>query len=184
MPAVRARRITMTDVTLMNDRPVASNPERSSEAADLLTWVDQLLREGRPREALDLLPGTNSPCVQNARGVCLLRLGRPREAIDTLRDLVFGSGGLAVRPNADAAFQANYATALLLDGNAEGFWGVLGRVRDRTHPAVARLDGAIRRWKAGMTFWQRVGLIFGIGGQRLTLDVPPGDLGGDWSGSD
>jgi hypothetical protein len=173
----------MTEVMLTDDRPVARNPERSPEAADLLTRVDQLLREGRPREALDLLPGTGSPRVQNARGVCLLRLGRPREAIDTLRDLVFGPRGFAVRPDADLTFQANYATALLLDENAEGFWGVLGRIRDRTHPAIARLDGTVRRWKAGMTFWQRVGSTLGIGGLRLTFDFPPGDLGGDWSGS-
>ena len=73
-------------------------------------------------------------------------------------------------------FQANYATALLLDGNAEGFWGILGGIGDRSHPAVARPDEAVRRWKAGMTFWQRVGSALGVGGPRLTLDFPPGDL--------
>ena len=62
-------------------------------------------------------------------------------------------------------FQANYATALLLDGNTDGFFGILGGIRERTHPAVARLDDAIRRWKAGMTFWQRVASALGVGGR-------------------
>ena len=69
----------------------------------------------------------------------------------------------------------NYATALLLDGNAGGFWSTLGGIRDRTHPAVARLDDAIGR-KAGMTFWQRVASALGAGGPRFALDFPPGEL--------
>ena len=106
-------------------------------ARHLLTRVDGLLAEGRPREAMALLPRTDAPRVRNARGVCLLRLGRPGEAVETLRDLVFDHTGFAIRPDADPVFQANYATALLLDGNAEGFWSVLGGIGDRTHPAVA-----------------------------------------------
>jgi hypothetical protein len=78
----------------------------------------------------------------------------------------------AVRSDAGPVFQANYATALLLDGNAEGFWGIL----DRTHPAVAKLDESVRRWKAGMTFWQRMASALGVGGPRLTPAFPPGDL--------
>jgi hypothetical protein len=168
--------VRMTDMTLTHDRPVARNPAWPPEDADRLTRVDRLLREGRPREALSLLPATGSPWVQNARGVCLLRLGRPGQAVGALRDLVFGPGGFAVRPEADPVFQANYATALLLDGNTEGFWGILGGIRDRTHPAVARLDEAVRRWRAGMTYWQRITSALGVGGTRLTLDFPPGDL--------
>lgn len=138
--------------------------------------MDQFLWEDRPREALALLPGTDAPWVRNARGVCLLRLGRPGEAIEILRDLVFGPGGFAVRSDADPVVQANYATALLLDGNTEGFWGILGGITDRSHPAVARLDDAVRRWKTGMAFWQRVASALGVGGPRLTLDFAPGSL--------
>jgi hypothetical protein len=61
-------------------------------------------------------------------------------------------------------FQANYATALL-DGNADGFWSIFGGIGDQGHPAVARLDDAVRRWKAGMTFGQRVASAVGIGGR-------------------
>jgi hypothetical protein len=161
---------------LTDARSATRKPDWPADTADLLTRVDGLLRDGHPREALALLPAAGAPWVRNARGVCLLRLGRPGEAIETLRDLVFDPGGFTVRPDADPVFQANYATALLLDGNAQGFWGILGGVGDRGHPAVARLDEAVRRWRAGMTFWQRVASALGVGGPRLTLDFPPGDL--------
>jgi predicted Zn-dependent protease len=166
----------MTDITLTNGRPTTQNTAWPADEADLLTRVDALLRENRPREALAFLPAFGSPWVRNARGVCLLRLGRPNEAIEALRDLVFGPGGLAVRPDADPVFQANYATALLLGGNAEGFWGILGGIRDRSHPAVAELDEAVRRWRAGMTFWQRVASALGVGGPRFAINFPPGHL--------
>ena len=166
----------MTDMTLTHDRSAVRNPAWPLEDSDRLTQVDRLLREGRAQEALSLLPATDSPWIRNARGVCLLRLGRPSQAIDALRDLVFNPGGFGVRPDADPVFQANYATSLLLDGNTDGFFGILGGIRQRTHPAVARLDGAIRRWKVGMTFWQRVASALGVGGPRFSLDFPPGEL--------
>jgi hypothetical protein len=163
-------------MTLTHDHPATRNPAWPPGAADLLDRVDALLREGRPRAALDLVSGAASPWLRNARGVCLMRLGRPHEAVEVLRDLVFEPAGFAVRADAHPAFQANYATALLLDGNADGFWGILGGIRDRDHPAVARLDDAVRRWKAGMTFRQRVASALGIGGSRFALDMPPGEL--------
>ena len=67
-----------------------------------------------------------------------------------------------------------FDVALLLDGNPDGFWSILGGIRDRAHPGVARLDDAVRRWKAGMTAWQRFLSLFG-GGPRFTLDFPPGE---------
>ena len=166
----------MTGAMLANYRLATANPTRPAGAADLLTRVDALLREGRPREALALLPAAGPPRLRNARGVCMLRLGRPREAVEVLRDLVFNPDGFGIRPDAEPVFQANYATALLLDGNPDGFFGILGGIPERTHPAVARLDDAIRRWKAGMTFWQRVGSALGVGGPRFTLNFPPGEL--------
>lgn len=166
----------MTHATLTPRRPAARNAAWPAGEVDLLTRVDALLTEDRPGEALALLPPNDSPWVRNARGVCLLRLGRPAEAIEALRDLVFDRTGFAVRRDADPAFQANYATALLLDGNADGFWSILGGIGDRAHPAVARLDDAVRRWKGGMTFGQRVASALGVGGPRFALDFPPGDL--------
>ena len=166
----------MTHTTLMGARPVARNTAWPADETDLLTRVDALLAEDRPGEALALLPRTDSPWLRNARGVCLLRLGRASQAVEALRDLVFDPGGFAVRHDADPVFQANYATALLLDGNAEGFWSIFGGIGDRANPAVVRLDAAVRRWKAGMTLGQRVASAIGIGGPRLALDIPPGDL--------
>jgi predicted Zn-dependent protease len=167
----------VNDVLQTHDRSTFQNPAWPPEAVDLLTRVEQLLQEGRPQAALALLPvTTDSPWLRNARGVCLLRLGLASQAVETLRDLVFNRGGFAVRADADPVFQANYATALLLDGNAEGFWSILGGIDDRTHTAVARLDDAVRRWKADMTFWQRFASALGVGGSRFVLDSPPGDL--------
>jgi hypothetical protein len=167
----------VNNVLVTHDRPTIQNPAWPPEAVDLLTRAEQLLRESRPREALALLPAaTDSTWLRNARGVCLLRLGRASQAVETLRDLVFERAGFAVRADADPVFQANYATALLLDGNAEGFWSILGGIRDRTSPAVARLDDAVRRWRAGMTLGQRIASAVGIGGPRFALDFPPGDL--------
>ncbi len=163
--------------TTPTDAPAADRRAAWPAAdADLLTRVDAHLRDGRPGEALALLPVGGSPWLRNARGVCLLRLGRAGHAIDALRDLVLHPSGFGVRADADPTFQANYAVALLLDGNTDGFFGVLGGIPERTHPAVARLDGAVRRWKAGMTVWQRVASAFGVGGPRPALDFPPGDL--------
>jgi hypothetical protein len=166
----------VTHTTQTEDRFAVRNPAWPADAATLLTRVDVLLQKGRPREALALLPEAGPPWAHNARAVCLLRVGRPREAIEVLRDLVFDSTGFAIRPDADPLFQANYATALLLDGNTDGFWSILGGIRDRAHPAVARLDDAVRRWKAGMTLRRRVASAFGCGGPRFALDFPPGDL--------
>lgn len=158
-------------------RPADRNPAWPAGEADLLERVHALLRENHLREALTFLPAsTDSPWVRNARGVCLLRLGRTGEAVDALRDLVFSPHGFAVRADAHPVFQANYAVALLLDGNADSFWSIIGGIPDRSHPAVVRLDDAVARWKAGMTFGQRVASALGVGGPRFALDFPPGDL--------
>ena len=166
----------MTVLMPVNARSAGGNSAWPAETADLLTRVDALLREGQAREALDLSAGGSSPWARNARGVCLLRLGRIGEAITVLRDLVFVPNGFAVRDDAHPVFQANYAVALLLDGNADSFWTILRGIPDRNHPAGSRLDGAVRRWKAGMTFWQRIASALGIGGPSFGLDFPPGVL--------
>jgi hypothetical protein len=166
----------MSQLLSKTGMPAARNPSWPPEVVELLARVDRLLRNDRPQEALGLLAGADTPWTRNARGVCLLRLGRTSQAINALRDLVFCPSGFAIRPDAETLFQANYATALLLDGHTDGFHSILAGIRDRAHPAVARLDDAIRRWKAGMSVWQRIGSILGTGGPRLTLDFPPGSL--------
>lgn len=151
---------------------------RPPEIIDLLTQVDQLLRTDRAEQALAVVEGSGlrSPWVQNTRGVCLLRLGRTNQAIEVLRNLVFDPAGFAVRSDAHPVHQANYATALLLDGNTDGFFSILGGIQDRSHPAVARLDEAVRRWKAGMSWSQWLKSFLGVAADPPTLDFPPGDL--------
>ena len=152
------------------------NPAWPPGEIELLSQIARYLGAGAIESALAVLPESRSPWVRNARGVCLLRLGRPAQAVEVLRDLVFNPRGLSVRPNVQPVFAANYATALLLDGNIDGFHGILNGIRDRGHPAVARLDDAVWRWKTSMTVWERLASVFGVGGPRLTLDFPPGDM--------
>lgn len=157
--------------------PGARNDAWPPESADLLARIDHLLRDGRADQALDAATGVpGSPWVENARAVCLLRLGQPARAAEVLRGLVFDPSGLTVRTDADPAFLANYATALLLTGNTDGFHGMLNAVRDRGHPAVVRLTDAVRRWKAAMTWGEWVRSLLGAPARPLTLDFPPGDL--------
>ncbi|QEL19585.1 tetratricopeptide repeat protein [Limnoglobus roseus] len=154
------------DLSDQNDRP-----------HDLLARVSVCLDRGKPDEALSLLAGPGTPWIQNARAVCQMRTGRPAEAAGILRRLVFEPSGLAMKQEVPAVFQANYATALLLEGNTDGFFSVFHAIRERGDPAVARIDAALRRWKRSMNAWQRIGSFFGTGGPSFTIDFTPGDLG-------
>ena len=60
--------------TTAADGPAAPEPD------DLLARIGDLLRDGKPAEALALLPAAGPPLLRNARAVCLLRLGRPNQA--------------------------------------------------------------------------------------------------------
>lgn len=141
-----------------NDTPALSNAEN-------------LLRAGKPFEALASLPPKGSDWVVNARGVCLLRLGRVFEAVETLKPLVYAPNSITPLRDAHPLFRANFATALLLDGNAEGFDGALGDIRDDSHPYVSRLRAAVRRARGPL--WMRV-LFLGLAGKSIALDFPPG----------
>lgn len=157
--------------------PAAGQPLRPDEAS-VLARVERHLAGGRPEEALAAAEGAGpgSAWVDNARAVCYLRLGRPGRAVEILRGLVFHPTGLSVRPDAHPVHQANYATALLLDGNADGFFGVLAGIGDRTHPAVRGLDEAVRAWEAGRTWGERVRSLLGVAGRPVALVAPPGHL--------
>jgi hypothetical protein len=149
-----------------------------AEVAGILGEVRELLDAGRPAEALERIsrsePG--SPWLGNAAAVCRLRLGDARAAVDMLRGLVV-TGGLFLRDDVPAVLKVNFAAALIADGNLSGGLRTLGEVGDKTHPAVAEVRDAVRRWEAGMTFWQR--LWWSVGGQPprpLVLHPPPGWL--------
>src|SRR5262245_17279594 len=120
----------MAKKTVFSDSGAAGRvPERANEVApkppeiaDLLGKVGQLLGEGQPGKALDLIARAkvNSPWATNALGVCQLRLGNVRLAVDVFRGLVLAAGGILLRNNVPAAFKTNYATALLLADNLGG----------------------------------------------------------------
>jgi hypothetical protein len=156
--------------------PALSKPP---EIVDLLPRVQKLLHEDRPAKALELIARakTTSPWAKNAVGVCQLRLGNAKAALDVLRGLVLGAGGIEVRGDVPAVFKTNFAAALLLSGNLSGCVSVLEEVGRDAHPAVGRLQAAIKRWKRSLTFWQKANWY--LGGQPeipVALDFPPGDL--------
>jgi hypothetical protein len=153
----------------------APNPAWPASEVETLTRVSELLDRGKPDSALSLLPAGGTPWLRNARGVCLMRLGRPSQAVDALRELVFEPVGHAVRADAHPAHLMNYATALLLDGNSDSFWGIFRSARDRSHPAVVRVEASVWRWRARLSFTQRAMVALG-GGPRLVLDIPPGEV--------
>lgn len=162
--------------------PAGTGPHLADCPPDVLALLIQMakhLAEGHVGQALAIAEHANirSPWVDNARGVCHMRLGRTSKAVDILRGLVFDPSGFGIRHDVHPVHQANYATALLLNGNSDGFFGMLSGIADRKHPAVARLDDAIRRWKAGMTWGQWLKSFLGSPAKPFTLDFPPGDLG-------
>src|SRR5262249_18373173 len=149
---------------------------RQPEVADLLRKVEKFLEEGKPAAALERIARSriSSPWLENATGVCQLRLGNPAGAIDTFRRLVLAPGGLILRGDVPTPFKVNFATALLMDGNLSGGLQVLAELREEC-PAARAIRDAVRRWKGGMTFWQRLWMAFGGQPPRpLPLDFPLG----------
>lgn len=153
----------------------APSPAWPASEVETLTRVSEVLDQGRPDSALSLLPAGGTPWLRNARGVCLMRLGRPSQALDALRELVFEPVGHAVRADAHPVHLMNYATALLLDGNSDSFWGIFRSARDRSHPAVVRVEASVRRWQARLSFAERLMVALGAG-PRPALDIPPGEV--------
>jgi hypothetical protein len=154
-------------------------PTRPPEVTDLLGQVAKFLEAGQPAAALERIRRSklSSPWLTNAAGVCQLRLGNAELAVDTFRSLVLAAGGLVLRDDVPAEFKINFATALLADGNLTGGLRVLDEARDEGHPAAREIRDAIRRWKEGMTFWQK--LRWSVGGQPprpLVLDFALGRL--------
>src|SRR5690349_7769170 len=86
---------------------------RTSAVDDLLRSAEELLREGHPAAALELLGRSrvHSPWLTNAAAVCQLRLGSARAAVDALRGLVL-AGELFLRQYVPTVFKVNFATAL------------------------------------------------------------------------
>jgi hypothetical protein len=156
------------------DRREKSTP---TEVATPLERAEALLRAGQPEQALEILvrSGPPTPRLTNALGVCLLRLGEAERAVDVFRGLVLIPGTVCLRPDAAPQHKGNFAAALLAAGNVAGGLRALDEIADEGRPAVRRLRAAVRRWRDGMSFWER--LRWRLGGnppRPLALD---GDLG-------
>jgi hypothetical protein len=175
-----AKKMTSPELSPPAQQGKTNSPEtRPPEVVELLAKVGQLLDEGQAGRALDVIAqsGVASPWATNALGVCQLRLGNAKVAIDVFRGLVLGAGGLVLRRDVPVVFRTNYATALLVSGNLSGGLTVLNEIGDEANPGVGKLRAAVRRWKGGLTFWQR--LNWWMGGEPahpFALDFPPGDL--------
>lgn len=149
-----------------------------SEPAGLREQIEKLLQVGQPKKALDVLARSklHSPWSTNAIAVCLLRLGQTDRAIELFRNLML-SGSLFLRSDVPTAWKGNFATALLMDNNLFGCIGLLEDIQDEHHPSVQRLRGALRRWRSGLSLWEKIQWF--LGGQparRVELDFPPGEL--------
>jgi hypothetical protein len=107
--------------------------------------------------------------------VCLLRLGEAGRAVDVFRGLVLIPGTVCVRPDAAPEHKSNFAAALLAAGNLAGGLRALDEVGDEGRPAVRRLRDAVRRWREGLSFWER--LRWRLGGGPPSPVALDGDLG-------
>ena len=140
--------------------------------------VRSLLNEGRAQDALDLIHNSAQTTleIENAKGVCLLRLGRTGEAVSVLRNLAF-QGHICIPSDTPVVIRANFATAMLMAGHTDGAIAAIDHLSDKQHPAVGRIHTAIRRWKAGLTWPEKLCTYIGKpAGKAVVVDWVPGDL--------
>ncbi|MBN1556362.1 MAG: hypothetical protein JXA11_16600 [Phycisphaerae bacterium] len=145
----------------------------------VLHQAKELLDLGRPKAALDLLndSGINTPCIDNARGVCFLRLDRPDDALKVFRKLVFPGGAFAVPDDTPPVFRVNYVTTFFLLDNVIIGIQLLRDIPDQDHPLVRALTETVVRWKRTLSWWRRILLPAGVYPNRpIRLDSPPGFL--------
>ncbi len=95
------------------------------------------------------------------------------------RELLLNPGSTWMRPDLPTVYKANYATALLMAGHPSGCLEILGEINNGAHPSVERLREAIRRWEAGLSFWQRLNWRIGKiepTGRPVQLAFAPGEF--------
>jgi hypothetical protein len=95
--------------------------------------------------------------------------------VDVFRGLVLLPGTVCLRPDAAPEHRSNFAAALLAAGNVAGGLRALDEIGDEGRPAVRGLRAAVRRWRDGMSFWER--LRWRLGGSPPRPVALDGDLG-------
>lgn len=151
----------------------------ADESSSLLVRVAALLDADQPRQALDLLNRSKQQGdeVLNAQAVCQLRLGKFEQAMELLRGRVIASSSVCLRGDVPPPLAVNFATALLLMGNVPGCQSALFEIEDQQHSGVQQLQAAVRNWRKGLSFWEKVRLWLGDVPKRpITLDYAPGVL--------
>lgn len=153
-----------------------TNTVADVSSAERLSVVKQLLDQDKPDEARKLLSGSRSPEETNALGVCLLRLGKAQEAIQLFRNLVLPGGGVVTSMEVPACYRLNFASALLADGNYEGFHSFLMDVPPADHAEAKRLHDAHTQWLQSISLGRKVLWRLGLV-QPATWPTPPVPVG-------
>ncbi len=124
--------------------------------AVLLDRVRQLLDEGKPEKAADVLHriGSDSPAIRNAYAVCLLRMGEAEKAVSVHRRLLLPDDGLVLRDDASVLFKTNFAIALLMEKNISACAEILNDLKDEQTPSVKRLRDVVMRWRKSIRWWR------------------------------
>ena len=151
----------------------------SHATAHPLAPVASLLADGKPQDALNLIERNrlDCPASRNARAVCLLRLRETQQAADILKALLFPQGSISPSSDAPAELYANYAAALMLQGNPMGALGVLDEAPYPEHPAIQRTLAALRRWRRSLgPGWRLLALVGLYPARVVTFEEPPGEL--------
>ena len=165
--------------TAATNTTTAAASKAGSQGTSVLETVRRLLEDGNLDGAMEALHrnGSKAPPLMNARGVCLMRQGKSEQAVACLRDLVFPGGSFTMDLQTPTVFQANYVMALLLSNSPMVAMTVLAQIEDRDHPAVQKVQSAIKQWKKKLSLLSRALLLVGVYPDTpVTLDVPPGEL--------
>jgi hypothetical protein len=141
--------------------------------------VAGMLAAGRPQEALETLDcaaGTDDEALLNLRGVCLMRLGRAAAAVSLFRTLALSNVTARLRSGVPPAYVVNFATALVLAGNAAGARRLLDELGRDDLAAVARLRAALDRRRRAFSPVQKMLAALGVEPEEpVELPFPPGE---------
>ena len=161
--------------SVAQNRVAPTIPKRKSDAM-IFDEAKAALASESVESAKSLLRTQNSSdnALQNLLAVAHLRLGEPQQALDILRPMIFGSGGMIPRENADPLWIVNFATALLLRGDAGACRSALGWLKDPKPLAAAQLVAAIDAWEKSLSRGAKFKRMLGADVGPVPLDFPPG----------
>lgn len=127
----------------------------------------------KTEQALQLLTSTkvNSRWMQNATAVCQIRLGKAQKAVDIYRHLIVS--GIEFLPDTPPVYKINFALALLLAKNYEGFSRTLASVDTKEHAGKSELLFIVKAWRSKFNFMQSILFwTFGVL-PRIPIDLGP-----------